>query len=87
MIRVCFTIGTWQLVTLAAALQQVSDDNKASSIAAEYEDYLVVYETGGVPDTFKQTLQEMAEAIWPWKRIVWGLRPSDCETADRSAAL
>lgn len=74
MIRVCCTVGTWQLVTLAAALQQVAHDLKkenGSEGTARFDDYLVVYETGGVPDSFKQTLQQMAEAIWPWKRIIW----------------
>ena len=73
MIRVCCCIGTWQLVTLAAALQQAGDDRAAKSggTTVDFDDYLVVYETGGVPDSFKETLQQMAEAIWPWKRIVW----------------
>jgi hypothetical protein len=79
MIRVCCTVGTWQLVTLTAALQQIGADlaaasgsaGRAGSEASDFEDYLVVYETAGVPDSFKETLHQMAEAIWPWKRIVW----------------
>ena len=73
MIRVCCCIGTWQLVTLAAALQQIGEDLKAKSggDAGGFDDYLVVYETGGVPNSFKETVQQMAEIIWPWKRIVW----------------
>ncbi|MES2461095.1 MAG: polysialyltransferase family glycosyltransferase [Armatimonadota bacterium] len=73
MIRVCCTVGTWQLVTLAAALQQIGEDLSEASGGPDevFEDYLVVYETSGVPDAFKETLQQMAEAIWPWKRIIW----------------
>lgn len=73
MIRVCCCIGTWQLVTLAAALQQISEDLRAKSSGdvESFDDYLVVYETAGVSDSFKETLHQMAEAIWPWKKIIW----------------
>ncbi|MBC8102314.1 MAG: hypothetical protein H7Z41_06980 [Cytophagales bacterium] len=71
MIRVFYTVGTWQLLTLTAALQEAKDQAAMAGDAAPiYEDYLVVYETGGVPDEFKQILHQMAEVAWPWKRIV-----------------
>ena len=71
MIRVCSVIGTWQLVTLVASLKQAEADAKSSGKSGQYEDYLIMYETAGVPDEFKQILQRMAEAAWPWKKIVW----------------
>ena len=68
MIRVCGVFGTWQLITLVASLQQAAQDSASSE---EYEDYLLLYETAGVSQEFKETLHNMAEAVWPWKRIVW----------------
>ncbi len=68
MIRVCSVIGTWQLVTLVASLKQAETENRSGQ---KYDDYLIMYETAGVPDEFKQILRLMAEAAWPWKKIVW----------------
>ena len=69
MIRVCGVFGTWQLVTLVAALRQANLDRGAPERSGD--DYLVVYETRGVPQEFKEVLDRMARAAWPWKRIVW----------------
>jgi hypothetical protein len=81
-IRVCCTVGTWQLVTLTAALQQIGADlaEQSGGSGTEFDDYLIVYETSGVPEKFKTILQHMAETIWPWKRIVWAY---DLLTANR----
>ena len=70
MIRVCGVIGTWQLITLVASLGQNRADNKSGK-AETHDDYLIVYETGGVTGEFKAILQQMALAAHPWKKIIW----------------
>lgn len=71
MIRVCAVIGTWQLFTVVSALLEIADRERQQGKPTAYEDYLLVFETAGVPDEFKNILQKMAEAVWPWKKIVW----------------
>jgi hypothetical protein len=75
MVRVCGVFGTWQLMALVASLHQERDEReRASEIntidADPCDDYLILYETAGVPDEFKNVLHDLAAAIWPWKRIV-----------------
>jgi hypothetical protein len=54
-IRVCGVIGPWQLVTLVAALEQAAQDEKQNGNEARpYEDYVVLYETAGVPTLSKK---------------------------------
>ena len=55
MVRVCGVFGTWQLMALVASLHQERDEReRASEIntidAYPCDDYLVLYETAGVPD-------------------------------------
>lgn len=66
MIRVCCVFGPWQLVTLLAALEK----NANGASASDCEDYLLLYETAGVPDTFKHAVRTMAQTAWPWKKII-----------------
>ena len=56
-------------MTLVAALRQANGDRGASERSVD--DVLVVYETGGATEEFKEVLERMARAAWPWKRIVW----------------
>ena len=69
MVRVCGVFGTWQLVTLVAALRQA--EREGGRAGSDGGDILVLYETAGVTDEFKATLDRMARAAWPWRRIVW----------------
>ena len=67
--RVCFALGTWQIVTLAAGLRRAADDSARGG--SPFLDYLVLYEPAGASDALKDSMQAVAEAVWPWKRIVW----------------
>lgn len=73
MIRVCGVFGTWQLITLVASLQQAAEDRRkqGKGDSEKYEDYLLLYETAGVSQEFKEILRRMAETVWPWRRIAW----------------
>lgn len=75
MIRVCFALGTWQIATLAAGLRQSAHEDGGSDGgpgggAAAHEDYLVLYEPAGASDALQSAMRSVAEAVWPWKRIV-----------------
>ncbi|CCV10358.1 polysialyltransferase family glycosyltransferase [Mesorhizobium sp. STM 4661] len=58
------------MLSLVASLHQAIADG-SSRAPTESDDYLVVYEIAGVPDEFKEALAALANAIWPWKRVIW----------------
>jgi hypothetical protein len=76
MVRVCFSLGTWQLVMLASALRQAASNGHAPEASS---DYLVLYEPLGASEALKVAMQEVAGAIWKWEKIIW----TDSLTADQ----
>lgn len=69
--RVIACQGSIQLVTALAALVRHQEQH---SPATEFENYLVIYDLyapSGQIDQFASFVQQMAEAILPWKAIVY----------------
>ena len=64
-LRVSFALGSWQVVSLAAALRDAGP-----AAAGEVEDVLVLYETGPASEALQAAMREIAGVAWPWRRVV-----------------
>jgi hypothetical protein len=78
--RLCVCLGTWQLITLAAALRE---EAKRQRPGEHCETVLLLFELNPIPD-LRESMTALAPCLWPWDRIVWdnGLlkwRPRDEE--------
>lgn len=63
--RLIFTLGTWQLTLLGAALHQEATGQQTAS-----EDYLVLY-GDWLPNQLKRSMMQLAQLLWNWQKIIW----------------
>lgn len=70
--RICVAIGPWQIIMLAAALEQRDHDLSARSRpVGDSEDYLILYDSNPVSDAFRQAMMEVAACVRPWAKVIW----------------
>ena len=65
--RICFALGTWQLILLSAALQG-SSEGVIPTLAPK--DHLILYGPDS-SDDLRIAMHSVAEQVWDWQSINW----------------
>jgi hypothetical protein len=66
MVRVGFAVGSWQVISLAAALDEAADRPGGEPC----EDHLVLYETAEIGAALASAMREVAASVRPWRRVI-----------------
>ena len=66
--RLSFALGSWQIVALAAALDEA--DAQARAAPGGVDDVLVLYETGPVGAALVAAMHAVAGTVRPWRAVV-----------------